>query len=126
MMLSKINRYIVGTPSPSPPLLKGGMTFQKLNHWGGTPNFLLQRGNNPERGASRRNEGLLTIFIALQFNYIYSVCVCGGRGGGGRAGGVVKFPKVSVLQFFELAIQDSHSSLYSTKTYHLYIPNPFC
>ena len=44
------NKSIVGPPS-HPPLLKGGgRTFQKLNHLGGAWNFMLERGDKPEKG----------------------------------------------------------------------------
>ena len=55
-------------------------------------------------------------FITLQFNHIYSVC------------GKNKFSFVTFffLQSFELAMQDSHPSLYGAKAMcHLYIPNSF-
>ena len=63
-----------------------------------------------------------TFFITLQFNCIYCVrvcvCVCGGGG--------VKFLLLHFdLQSFELAMQTSHPSLYSTKTLYLYISDPF-
>ena len=58
--------------------------------------------------------GVATFFITLQFNHTYSVC------------GKSKVSFIFFLQSFELVMQDSHPSLYSTKTmYHLYIPNPF-
>ena len=48
--------FIVGTPAP--PLIKKGVgggevgsrTFQKLSHLGGIRNFLLERGDKPEKG----------------------------------------------------------------------------
>ena len=64
--------------------------------------------------------GVATFFITLQFNCIYCVRVCGGGGRG------VKFLLLHFdLQSFELAIQTSHPSLYSTKTLYLYISDPF-
>ena len=54
---------------------------------------------------------LFLYHVTLQFSHIYSVC--------GKT-------KVFFLQSFELAMQDSHPSLYSTKTlYHLNISDPF-
>ena len=52
-------------------------------------------------------------FITLQFNHIYSVCV--GGEGGGRGGEEGSFDYFSDLQSFEVAMQDSHPSLYCTK-----------
>ena len=56
-------------------------------------------------------EGGCHFFITLQFNHIYSDV------------GKVKFPLLLFfLWSFELAMQDFHPSLYSTKTlYHWYI-----
>ena len=59
-------------PPPPPPLNegKGGRIFQKLSHLGkGVQNFLLERGNKPEKGVDvEMGEGVATFFITLQFS----------------------------------------------------------
>ena len=62
--------------------------------------------------------GVATFFITLQFNHIYSVCDYVGK---------VKFPLLLFfLRSFELAMQDFHLSLHSTKALYLwYISDPF-
>ena len=57
-------------------------------------------------------------FITLQFNYMYCVCVSVGK--------ISLLYYISVLQSFELIMQDSHPGLYSAKIlYHLHISDPF-
>ena len=58
----------------------------------------------------------LSLFLLLYGSITFTLCV-----------GKVKFSLLLFfLQSFELAMQDSHPSLYSTKTlYHLYISDPF-
>ena len=76
---------------------------------GGVQNVLLERGDKLKKGGCH-------FFITLQFNRIFCVC-------GESKGSLYYF---SDLQYFELAIQDSHPCLYCTKTwYHLYISDPF-
>ena len=60
--------------------------------------------------------GVCNFFITLLFNDIYSGC--------GKSN---EFPLLPFgLPSFELAMQDSHPSLYSIKTlHHLYISDPF-
>ena len=87
-------------------------------HWGrGAQKLLLERGDKPEKGALIQQWGVggSTSCITLQFNQIHSVC------GKGKVSFITLF-----LEPFELAMQDSHPSLYSTKTlYHLHISDPF-
>ena len=55
-------------------------------------------------------------FIILQFNCIYCVW--------GKKYSLLYY--ILIFQSFELTMQDSHPSLYSTKTlYHLYISDSF-
>ena len=61
---------------------------------GGVRFFLLESRDKPEKGG----EGC-HLFITLQFNHIY--CVCGES----------KVHFITDLQYFELAIQDSHPCL---------------
>ena len=88
-------------------LLKGSRTFQKLSHLGGgVPTFLLERANKPGKTELTKKWWRYHFFITLQFSHIYCVCV----------------RKVNFLHYFlapqsfELAMEDSHSSLYSPKT----------
>ena len=78
--------------NPPPSLLKkGGRTLQKLIHLGGggVRNFLLERGDKPEKGEEVDVEmGVATFFTTLQFSSI-----------------IFTF---SDLQSFELAMQDFH------------------
>ena len=47
---------------------------------GGVQNVLLERGDKPVKGEGgvdvKIGEGVATVFITLQFNHIYSVCMC--------------------------------------------------
>ena len=54
---------------------KGGRTFQKLSQLGGgVQNFLLERGDKPEKGGfGVEMGGGATFYITLQFNHIYCV-----------------------------------------------------
>ena len=76
---------------------------------------MLEREDNPEKGGGgvdveMERSPFIYSFITLQFNYIYCMCV----------------GKVQFLQSFELTMQDSHPSLYGTKTlYHFYISDQF-
>ena len=96
-------------PSPPSPLKGGGRIFKKLSHIG-------ERGGYAifcQKGGINLKWGGCNFFITLQFNHIY--CVCGES-------------KVLFITFriFSPAMQDSHPSLYYTKTwYHLYISDPF-
>ena len=113
-------RYFLIVEPPPPPNIKGG---------GGTEGRtfelsllvrkkkLLERGYKPEKEGCCRNgrEGVASFFLLYSSVNICSVC--------GKS-------KVSVitlaLQSFELAMQDFHPNLYSTKTLHdLYISDPF-
>ena len=97
-----------------PLLLKWGRTIQKLDHFlgGGVPKILLKSRDNPEKSWLP-----LFCYFTIQL-HLLSVCV----GGGSK----VCFYYILILQSFELAMQDSHPSLYSTKTlYHLYISDSF-
>ena len=93
------NIYLIVEP-PSHRVTSGGSKF-----------FNRKGGVGVEMGG-------LPLFITLQFNHIYSVCVKSKE---------VKFPLLLFfIQSFELAMQDFHRSLYSTKTfYHWYISDPF-
>ena len=73
VMQTKESKIIVGTP-PS-PLLKGvgGVGPSKNSVTWGIRNFLLERGDKPERWGWCRNGGIATFFITLQFNHIYFV-----------------------------------------------------
>ena len=116
-------KYVPSSHSWNPsPLIKGGevgggggRTFQKLSHLG-VSNFLLERGDKPEKGGWCRNMGGCHFFLLLYSSITFTLSV-----------GKKKFLYyLSVLQSFELAMQDSHSSLYSTKTFcHFYIFDPF-
>ena len=87
----------------------------KLSHLGGVQNFLLERREKPEKGDWCRNGGVAT-FLLLYSSITFTLYV-----------GKVKFSLLLFfLQSFELAMQDSHPSLYSTKIlYHLYISDSF-
>ena len=52
------NKFTVGPPPPTP--------LPPLSHQGGVRNFLLERGDKPEKGCCH-------FFITLQFNHIYCV-----------------------------------------------------
>ena len=97
--------FIVG---PLPTLLKG-------ERWGEGWNFLLERGDKPEKGGWCRNWVVAT-FLLCYSSITFTLCV-----------GKIKFSLLLFfLQSFELAMQDSHPSLYSIKTlYHLYISDSF-
>ena len=85
----------------------------------GVQNFWLEWGDKPEKGGGVDVEmgGVATFFITLQFNHITVYVWEGG----------VRSPLLLFgFQSFELARQDSHRSLYRTKTwYHLYISDLF-
>ena len=57
-----------------PPIIKGGQDLPKFQSLGGLPNFLLERGNKPEKGGLIQRWRVATFFITLQFNQIYSLC----------------------------------------------------
>ena len=81
----------------------------------GVRNFSLERGINLKRGGWYRNGGLL-LFLLLYSSITFTPYVR-----------KVKFPLLLFfLRSFELAMQDFHPRLYSTKTlYHWYISDPF-
>ena len=111
-----------------PPLIKrgggrGGRTFQKLSYLGGgVPKILLERGDNPEKrggvvAVEMGREGGLTHFLLLYSSIAFTVC---------RVKKYSLVYYILTLQSFELTMQDSHPSLYSTKTlYHLNISDSF-
>ena len=77
--------------------------------------FYRKRGDKPEKGGEWW--GVLPLFSLLYTLITFTLCL-----------GKIKFHFVtfSVFQSFELVMQDSHPSLYSTKIlYHLYISDPF-
>ena len=99
---------------PPPPLLKGGgYDLPKIESLMRVQNVLLERGINLKRGGGVGVEmqGLpLFYYFTVQSNLL---CVRG------KQGSLYYFLD---LQYFELVMQDSRSSLYCTKTrYHLYI-----
>ena len=78
---------------------------------------MLEREEKPEKGMGVDVEmGGLPVFLLFYSSITFTLCV-----------GKVKFFLLHFfLQSFELAMQDSHPSLYSTETlYHLYISDPF-
>ena len=79
------------------------------------PKFLIERGGDkPEKGEEWW--GVLPLFSLLYTLITFTLCL-----------GKRKFHFVTFLVFrsFELVMQDSHPSLYSTKIlYHLYISDP--
>ena len=95
------------------PFLKGSRSFQKLSHLG-LLNVLLEKGINLRReqvGLEMRSSQL---FFVIYSSITFTVCVWGGC--------KVSFITFRYFSLFELAMQDSHTSLYITKTlYHFYI-----
>ena len=80
---------------------------------GGSKNFARKGRINLKRAVDVEMGG--SHFITLQFNHIYSVC------GKSKASFITFF----FLWSFELAMEDFHPDLYSTKTvYHLHISDP--
>ena len=61
-------KFIVGPP---PPLLKDLPKIESL--WGGLQNFLLERGDKPEKGAWCRKGGL-PLFLLLYSSITFTVC----------------------------------------------------
>ena len=103
-------------PPPLSLLLKEGWDLPKIESLGGVRKFLLERGDKHEKGGVDIEMRWVATFLLLYSSITFTVCVCGGGS---------KVPFIS-LQYFELAIQDSHPCLYCTKTwYHLYISDPF-
>ena len=89
-------------------------TFQKLSDLGGSKCFARKKGLTWKEEGWCRNGGVAT-FLLLYSSITINLCV-----------GKVKFPLLLFFQSFELAMQDSHPSLYGTKRlYHLYISDPF-
>ena len=88
----------------------------------GVPKILLERGDNPEKGGGgvaveMGREGGLTHFLLLYSSIAFTVC---------RVKKYSLVYYILTLQSFELTMQDSHPSLYSTKTlYHLNISDSF-
>ena len=74
---------------------------------GGGKNFFLKGGGKIEGGGGGGGGGVVAfLLLTVQFNHIYSlcVCVCGGS--------EVRFPLYLLnLQSFELAMEDSQPSL---------------
>ena len=104
------------TPTPTPFIRGGGgkdlPKIASLERGGvgeGVQNFLLETGNKLEKAG-------LPLFLLLYSSIAFTLYV-----------GKVKFPLLLFfLRSFELAMQDFHPSLYSTKTlYHWYISDPF-
>ena len=81
------------------------------------PKIFLEMVDNPEKGGRVDvDKGGCHFFITLQFSCIYCVW--------GKKESLLYY--ILILQSFELTMQDSHPSLYSTKTlYHLYISDSF-
>ena len=104
-------------PPPPPPVLKGVGTFQTLSHLGGGgKKFLARKGINLKRGVDEEMGGLPLFYCFTVQSHL--LCVWG------KQGSLYYF---SDLQYFELAMQDSHPCFYCTKTwYHLYISDPLC
>ena len=70
--------------------MEGGRTFQKLSHLeGGVRNFLLERGDKPEKGGGRGGRGVdvemrgSPLFLLLYSSITFTLC-----------GGKVRFPLV--------------------------------
>ena len=108
--------YLTQYPLPPHPPIRGGVgTSKNCVPWG-VQNFLLERGNKPEKEGLMQKQGDCQFFISLQFNLIY--CVCGGSEG--------SHYYFFDLQSFEVSMQDSYPSLYYTKaSYHFYISDQF-
>ena len=110
--LVEISNVIVGTLSPhptphTPPLLKGVWDLPKIESLGGGGINLFAR-----KWGWYRNGGGLPLFYYFT---VQSHLLCLG-------GKQSSLNFLSDLQSFELAMQDSHPTLNSTKTlYHLYI-----
>ena len=93
---------------------KAGKDLPKIESLVGEgPKFFTRKGENMRRKGNAKM-GVVTFLITLHFNHIYGVC---------RKSKVSfnTFFNNTVPQSFELAIQDSHPSLYITKKLYQFV-----